>query len=65
MLWFMCKQVIVINKLMNQINVNYSDLFVIVITDNLKDVVWISFFFFFFEFLTVGDNWPGLAFLAA
>ena len=47
MLWFMCKQVIVINKLMNQSNVNYSDLFVIVITDNLKDVVWISFFFFF------------------
>ena len=39
MLWFMCKQVIVINKLMNQSNVNYSDLFVIVITDNLKDVV--------------------------
>jgi len=38
----MCKQVIVINKFMNQSNVNYSDLFVIVITDNLKDVVWIS-----------------------
>ena len=38
----MCKQVIVINKFMKQSNVKYSEVFGIVITDSLKDVVWIS-----------------------